>query len=95
MKFSEMKPKQLKEAREELKKRTSFFKVSRVILLNGGGVMLEGGKFPVIYDSLAREITLWGRANRETGYPIKIEELQRLEDIIFSFFAEHREYGET
>jgi len=95
MKFSEMKPKQLKEAKDELKERTLFFNVSKVIRLDDNGVMLEGGKFPVTYDHSTKEITLWGRANRNAGAPVKIGELEKLEDILFFFFIEAQEVDDV
>lgn len=93
MNVSEMKPKQIKEAREELLRRLNeyakSFRVRRVTSLTQATVMLEGGKFPATYDHETRILTIWGRGSRYAGADATIQELHAVENTCQFFFDEY------
>ncbi|CDQ21738.1 hypothetical protein [Halobacillus karajensis] len=97
MKFSEMKPKQLKEVRDELvqllKKETKL-NPSRVTGLTNRSVTIEGGRIPVRYDHKTGELEVWSKASKVSGRRFTTTELIDIELTVSGFFNKYL-YGKV
>lgn len=94
MKFSEMKPKQLREAKSELIQRLgNTLSPSRIVSLSDTGCTIEGGTFPAMYSHTHKELSIWGRGSRYSGGSMTIVELAESERVCKEFFNEHLELG--
>jgi len=95
MKFSEMKPKQLREVKSDLIKRLdNTLSPSRIISLSDTGCTIEGGTFPAMYSHKQKELSIWGRGSRYSGGSMTVVELVEAERVCKEFFNEYLELGE-
>lgn len=93
MKFSEMKPKQLKEARDRLKELLkNTLNPSRISSLTDRSVYIEGGHMPACYDHYPRggQLSVWCKGgNNYSGKQMSVDELKEAELVIHRFYMEH------
>lgn len=90
MRFSQMKPKELKAAREELQKRLyPVLRVTRVINLFDSSVELTGGHMPAQYFHDSEGLSVWSSGSRYSGAPVTVGELLEAQQILYNFFEEH------
>lgn len=91
MKFSDMNKKELKAARDELRRRMiPVLGTSRVTSIESNTVFLEGGTFPATYDKSTEELSVWGRGSRYSGGSMTVAQLQIAEAEVRKFFNEYK-----
>lgn len=90
MRFSQMKPKELQKARNELQKRLyPVLKVSKVMNLFDSSVDLTGGYMPAQYTHDNEGLSVWSSGSRYSGAPITVGELLEAQQILYNFFEEY------
>ena len=95
--FSNFKPKEWKELRNQLTQRLeeSGVKImhSRIVRVESDKIAFEGGRIPVIYNATDKELYVWNKGTRWSGSHIALEELHTARIVIGNWLHDLQEEG--